>query len=50
MAHFGYGGFFALWGENNKICCRIFYQANDLRSVFWVFVAQRNPKRLCGFS
>jgi hypothetical protein len=50
MAHFGYGGFFRLTPKNNKICLRIFYQANGFCSVFYGFVAQRNPKNLSPIS
>jgi hypothetical protein len=34
---FGYGGFFRLTPKNNKICCRIFYQANGFCSCFLGF-------------
>jgi hypothetical protein len=51
MAHFGYGGFFALWGEKNKICLRIFYQARRIRSVFEGFCCpKKTPKFMWLFS
>jgi hypothetical protein len=47
---FGYGGFFALSGENKTLCLRIMFLAERLGSVFLGFVPKRYYKNLSTYS